>query len=154
MGSTRYPEWGSWMRLIIWNRRRETEASAARDRPPGLRPNVASLQKESSVLACAGEQMRKGGLVGRRNIGAPTPSWKRLRYPHSASSGRSREQSCWSQKVVPYSVAELVAIQTGEKGDPWQLSLVQRSAVWKPMQVRYLLDLFLLRISNRIPAAL
>lgn len=53
-------------------------------------------------------------------------------------SGTSR--SSRPEKVVPYSVAELVAIQTGEKGDPWQLSLVQRDAVWKPMQVRYLLD--------------
>ena len=53
-------------------------------------------------------------------------------------SGTSRLSG--PEKVVPYSVAELVAIQTGEKGDPWQLSLVQRDAVWKPMQVRYLQD--------------
>jgi hypothetical protein len=44
------------------------------------------------------------------------------------------------EKVVPFSVAELVAVQLSEMKDRWQLSLVQRDAVWSQIQARYLLD--------------
>lgn len=44
------------------------------------------------------------------------------------------------EKIVAYSVADLVAIRQGATGDPWRLSLVQRDAVWNELQVAYLLD--------------
>jgi hypothetical protein len=61
-----------------------------------------------------------------------------IRSPRLAATVSSRLRGL--ERVVPYSVSELVAIQLGEAGDPWRLSLVQRDSVWESTQVRYLLD--------------
>jgi len=42
--------------------------------------------------------------------------------------------------VTPYSIGQLVDIHCDTKRDKWRLSLVQRDAVWKELQVAYLLD--------------
>lgn len=42
--------------------------------------------------------------------------------------------------VKTLSVRELVETRVGERGDPWNLSLVQRALVWDALRMRYLLD--------------
>ena len=71
--------------------------------------------------------------VDSRSNESAAPRYARTAI-QTSSAVRGREV------VVPHSIADLVALLAGERGDPWQLSLVQRDAVWDDLQVRYLLD--------------